>query len=366
MFARIACCRQTFPLLAICCISVSCLAGCTGVAQHRINNSTTACLPKETAMTSPLVEYDVGLGDVLTVEVARLIPKSPYRLQSADEISIMAYGLEDVDEDLKINGSYRLQPGGTIMLPPPIGSVSLAGMTCEEVGALLTERICEELDVPEKYRELVGVSVEMLTFSGLQPVAGYHVVGADGRIILGIYGSVHVAGLSLANVKEALEFHLAEYLEDPKVAVDIYAYNSKSYYVILEGAGFGDKPQSFPYTGNDTVLDAIAAVNGMERVSSKRIWIARPSSIPYGQSQILLVDWQGITAQACHQTNYQLMPNDRIFIEEDKFVAFDTRLSKVIAPLERIMGFTLLGAQTATRFSGNVLQGGGDPSGGGR
>jgi hypothetical protein len=44
-------------------------------------------------------------------------------------------------------------------------------------------------------------------------------------------------------------------------------------------------------------------------------------------------------------------------------VAFDTHLAKLLAPLERAMGFSLLGAGTATRFSGKVLQGGGNPQG---
>ena len=61
------------------------------------------------------------------------------------------------------------------------------------------------------------------------------------------------------------------------MAVDIYAYNSKFYYVITDGAGLGDAVVKFPITGNDTVLDALAEVNGMQEVSSKRIWIARPA-----------------------------------------------------------------------------------------
>lgn len=362
MFARIAPRCQILLLSLFCGVMISFLTGCAGTPRHHAPN-VYACLPKETAKTSPIFEYEVGLGDILVVEVPRLVPKPPYRLQSSDGIGVRAYGVED--EDIRINGEYRLQPGGMVAFPPPIGSLSLSGMTCDEAGALMADMIREKTGITEEYAELVGVSVDLLAVSGLQPVAGEHLVRPDGRINLGIYGSVHVAGLPLSDIKEALEFHLAEYLDEPKVAVDVYAYNTMSYYVVMEGAGFGDKLVSFPYTGNETVLDAIAGINGMERVSSKRVWIARPSPFPGGCDQILPVDWQGITARACHQTNYQLMPQDRIFIEEDKLVAFDTKLSKFIAPLERIMGFSLLGAQTATRFSGRVLRGGGDPGGGG-
>jgi hypothetical protein len=55
-----------------------------------------------------------------------------------------------------------------------------------------------------------------------------------------------------------------------------------------------------------------------------------------------------------------LLPGDRVFIAEDKWIAFDTAIGKFTAPFERIMGFSLLGAGTATRFSGPVLKGGGN------
>jgi hypothetical protein len=55
------------------------------------------------------------------------------------------------------------------------------------------------------------------------------------------------------------------------------------------------------------------------------------------------------------------MPGDRVFVAEDKLVAFDTNLAKLLAPIERAMGFTLLGTGTVTRLSGKVLRGGGNP-----
>jgi hypothetical protein len=73
------------------------------------------------------------------------------------------------------------------------------------------------------------------------------------------------------------------------------------------------------------------------------------------------VDWYAITERGSPQTNYQLLPGDRVFIAEDKWVAFDTQVAKITAPLERIMGFSLLGVGTVTRFSGPVLRGGGNP-----
>ena len=68
------------------------------------------------------------------------------------------------------------------------------------------------------------------------------------------------------------------------------------------------------------------------------------------------MDWRDITVRGGTATNYQLMPGDRLFLAEDSFVAWDARMGKFLAPLERIMGFSILGVGTVGRFSGNVLQ----------
>ena len=39
--------------------------------------------------------------------------------------------------------------------------------------------------------------------------------------------------------------------------VDVIAYNSKNYYVITDGAGYGEQVYPFPVMGSETVLDAI-------------------------------------------------------------------------------------------------------------
>ena len=177
---------------------------------------------------------------------------------------------------------------------------------------------------------------------------------------LGSYGSVPVVGMTIAQAKGAIEAYLSQYLDYPEVAVDVYAYNSKVYYIVTQGAGLGDGVYRFPVTGNETVLDAIAQINGLQQVSSKKIWIARPAGQP-GCVQVLPVKWEEITAEACASTNYQILPGDRVFIAEDKLIALDTGLAKLTAPFERIMGFSLLGVGTVTRFSGPVLKGGGNP-----
>ena len=109
--------------------------------------------------------------------------------------------------------------------------------------------------------------------------------------------------------------NLQQYLEQPRVSVDVFAYNSKVYYVIVDGAGQGDSVTRIPISGNETVLDAMAQVKGASHLGGKNIWIVRPAAIAAGKDLILPVDWDGITRRGDQKTNYQVLPGDRIFVQ---------------------------------------------------
>jgi protein involved in polysaccharide export with SLBB domain len=170
---------------------------------------------------------------------------------------------------------------------------------------------------------------------------------------------VYVSGLTIDECRDQIELYLSKFLDHPQVAVDMYAYNTKAYYVIFQSAGRGETVLKFPYTGNELVLDAIANTEGLPPYASYRMWVARPGKNT-NKPIVLPVDWVDITAYAKPDTNYQLFPGDRVYVVEDRFLAVDGTLSKVFAPFERIMGFSLLGASTATRFYGPILKGGGE------
>ena len=191
-----------------------------------------------------------------------------------------------------------------------------------------------------------------------QKVAGPHLVGPDGAVRIGIYGSVPLAGLTLDQARATLAqaIHERGRLDPEKitvkdvmdgVSIDVLAYNSKVYYIIIDGAQQqGEQIVSLPVTGNDKVLDAFAKIQGLPVVSSKhRIWVAR-LTCANGPETILPVDWAGITKRGDGTTNWQLMPGDRIFVAPDPWYVADGTIRKVLAPIERLFGATLLGSQT--------------------
>jgi polysaccharide export outer membrane protein len=131
------------------------------------------------------------------------------------------------------------------------------------------------------------------------------------------------------------------------VIVDVLAYNSKTYFIITDGAGFGEQISEFSITGNETVLSALAKLNGLPDVASKRdIWVARRSPLPGMGQQILPVDYIAISQQGITQTNYQIMPGDRVYVKAQKIFRIDRFLQKALSPIERLLGVTLLGAST--------------------
>lgn len=345
-----------FHLVKLCVLILSAAsAGCVVTPHHALHQRGHGPLPlpdmpQELAKTA-LPTYTIEPPDILTIEALSVIPRSPYKLRTGDTVVVNA---PNALEDAPIAGPFTIQPGGLINLGPIYGAVKIAGLTPNAAETAVKEHLKDVLQNPT-------ATLSLVEMSGKQQIAGQHLVGPDGTITLGSYGSISVVGLTLVEARIAIENHLETFLEDPEVAVDVFGYNSKVYYIITEGAGLGDGVTRFPITGNETVLDAIANINGLTQVSSKRIWIARPAP-EHGGVQVLPVDWAGITALGTASTNYQLMPGDRVFVAEDKLVAFDTNLAKLLAPVERAMGFTLLGTGTVTRLSGKVLRGGGNPN----
>jgi hypothetical protein len=76
------------------------------------------------------------------------------------------------------------------------------------------------------------------------------------------------------------------------------------------------------------------------------------------------VDWVGITMRGRTETDYQLLPNDRVYVKADAMVEFDTRLARLITPIERIFGFILLGSGTIRDVSSSHSSLGGGSGGG--
>jgi polysaccharide export outer membrane protein len=246
-----------------------------------------------------------------------------------------------------------------IAVPPPgavpreLEKITLPPYVIEAPDQLLIE-VVQQSQVTEK-DEKTGLVKTSLAVDRLpvQPVSGPFQVRLDGTVSLGIWGSVPVSGLTLEQASDAIRKQIIQSpvlryygtkIESIVAIVDVIAYNSKRYYVIFDQGGFGETVYPFPVTGSETVLDALSNVYGLHDVASKRnIWVARRTPHPGQPWQILPVDWIGITQHGITVTNYQIMPGDRIYVKAQKLVLIDRTLTRVFAPIERVLGITLLG-----------------------
>jgi polysaccharide export outer membrane protein len=286
-------------------------------------------------------------GDQLFIQMASWPVLDPTTDKNADPGQYQA----EVQRELElkvIDGNFTVAPDGTIALGPYYGSAQVAGLDVPEARNRITDAI-------EKASGLANVklTVTLTSIAGEQVIAGDHLVRPDGTVDLGIYGEVCVTGLTLNEAEMTIANHLSTSLHNPRVNVDVVAYNSKSLYVITDGAGFGEQVVRLPVTGNDTVLDAISQIEGLSQVSSKNIWVARPSCPGTRVAQILPVRWEEIAVEGITDTNYQLFPGDRIYVKSDPLIHTDNFLAKLISPVERVFGIIILGDQAneAIRFS---------------
>ena len=187
------------------------------------------------------------------------------------------------------------------------------------------------------------VSVELARAAGTQEITGQYMVGPDGTVNLRRYGMVSIAGMTVAEAAASIENHLSQYFDSPEVAVEVIAYNSKGYYVITEGANLGDNIVKLPITGKETVLFALSQVGGRSQLSGKEIWIARPSPARTGCVQHLPVDYDAMIRGGSASTNYQILPGDRLFIAENELIALTNIVTKITRPFQQAAGTAGLG-----------------------
>ena len=63
------------------------------------------------------------------------------------------------------------------------------------------------------------ILVEVLEALPGRPISGERLVRPDGKISLGLYGDVYVAGLTMPEVKEKIVLHLRKFLHDDQLGL---------------------------------------------------------------------------------------------------------------------------------------------------
>ena len=145
-------------------------------------------MPAKELAKVTLPPYVIEPPDILLIDALRVVPKPPFRIQSFDTLQVIVEGtlLEQ-----PINGLYVVEPGGMLDLGPSYGKVMVGGQSLDEAQDAVFRHLKRILREPQ-------VSLTLAQAAGQQQIAGEHLVGPDGTINLGTYGTVYVTGMTLA------------------------------------------------------------------------------------------------------------------------------------------------------------------------
>jgi len=150
--------------------------------------------------------------------------------------------------------------------------------------------------------------------------------------------------------EESARWNLVPPERSRAVFVDVTAYNTKNYYVLGDVQVVG----RFPWTGNETVLDALQFAGGLvSSAEPKDIRLVRPAR-GGKPARVYKVDVAAIQERGDVNSNYQIFPGDRLIVGRNEVVKKTVEIDRLAAPLQSITGnmlyeaFTLRALQFAT------------------
>ncbi|MCU0664946.1 MAG: polysaccharide biosynthesis/export family protein [Myxococcota bacterium] len=111
-------------------------------------------------------------------------------------------------------------------------------------------------------------------------------VRKDGKLHLPVVGPLQAAGLTLEEFEDALRAHVASYIREPQLTVDVLRYESQKFHVL----GEVNKPGTFPVDGDTTLLEAIGLAGGAKTEANlEGAYVIRENTLlPISLSDILL------------------------------------------------------------------------------
>ncbi len=149
----------------------------------------------------------------------------------------------------------------------------------------------------------------------------------DGKINLRLLGEVKVVGMTAKEMAAKLEVLLSRYYAEPKVSVRVLSYQSKKFYV--SGQSFAG-PQ--PYTGRDTLIDAVIATSVDFRSWTSRVKVIRAS---HGEApaRTLTVNVDKMIKEGDWSANLLLEPNDVVLIPPTPLAWIARGVQQLIYPV---------------------------------
>ena len=143
-------------------------------------------------------------------------------------------------------------------------------------------------------------------------LSGAYRVAADGSIDFPLCGRLALGGLSAAAAAETITNCLKpRFLKNPQVSVFIREFNSRKVFVF----GEVQKPGTFTYEDNMSVVQAVTLAGGFTRLAAKNSCTV--TRVIDGQEKRIKVPVEDVGAGRA--PNFALQPGDILFVPESLF-----------------------------------------------
>lgn len=168
-------------------------------------------------------------------------------------------------------------------------------------------------------------------------------VRPDGKISLNMVGEVYVVGMTPSEIAALIKKLVTKFYEEPEIKIEVIA-NSKFYYVFGQGVA---RQGRYPYTGQDTVVRALADAGFAETAWPQQVRVSRPAKENGAERGTAVVDFKHIYQTGDLSQNYLLEEGDIIEIPYSPLSAWDAKTRKVLGPLTGTAGAVSAGQQVA-------------------
>lgn len=193
----------------------------------------------------------------------------------------------------------------------------LSLLLCNSVFAQTTAARSEQAQPQGTYRIHIGdkLGIKFLYQPELnEPVV---IVRPDGFISLQMINDLKAAGLTVSELKQAIEAAFSEQLLRPEVSVSLLEFVAPRVFV----GGQVQKPGSYELRAAQTVLQAVIVAGGFTREASRRMVLhARP--VGERELKVTLVDLKELLSAGSSGQENALADGDYVFVPDSKLAKF--------------------------------------------
>ena len=195
----------------------------------------------------------------------------------------------------------------------------------------------------EEYR-VAPPDVLSITVSPAPEVGRDVTIRPDGQISLDLIGDLMVEGQTIAEIREAITSRMRRFIVSPTVTVTLQSSQSRRYYVF----GQVRRPGAFPLIGRVTAAEALAGAGGETLFASRNA--SRLTRGGGEGSGVFGVRYDDIILRADNSTNYELLPDDVIYVPPNLSARIGFAIQNVLFPFHAILGLGRSAAATSRGF----------------